>query len=250
MAKFLDDNALTYLWTKITAAFAKKTDVPTKTSQLQNDSHFITTSDIPEGAAASTTVPKMDGTATVGSELAFARGDHVHPHDTSKLNKAGDTMTGDLAMGNHKITGLATPTANTDAAPKGYVDNTIANKANKSTTLSGYGITDAYTKTEIDGKLSSTYKPAGSVAYASLPEASASNLGNVYSVSNAFTTDSRFVEGSGKAYPAGTNVVVVFSSSTYKYDVLAGFVDLSGYWQKTGLTAMQNSDIDDIVAKG
>ena len=38
----------------------------------------------------STTTPKMDGTATVGTETAYARGDHVHPKDTSKQ----DTITG------------------------------------------------------------------------------------------------------------------------------------------------------------
>ena len=59
--------------------------MPTKTSELTNDSGFITTSDIPEGAAASTTSPKMDGTAAIGTELAFARGDHVHPSDTSRV---------------------------------------------------------------------------------------------------------------------------------------------------------------------
>lgn len=58
--------------------------VPTKTSDITNDSGFITTADIPEGAAASTTTPAMDGTAATGSELAFARGDHVHPTDTSR----------------------------------------------------------------------------------------------------------------------------------------------------------------------
>lgn len=60
----------------------------TKLSQLQNDAGFITTGDIPEGAAASTTLPKMAGTASVGTELAFARGDHVHPRDTNVYTKA------------------------------------------------------------------------------------------------------------------------------------------------------------------
>ena len=32
----------------------------------------------------------MNGTAAVGSGAAFARGDHVHPKDTSKLNTDGD----------------------------------------------------------------------------------------------------------------------------------------------------------------
>ena len=58
--------------------------VPTKTSDLTNDSGFVTSADIPEGAAASQTTPAMDGTASTGTETTFARGDHVHPSDTSK----------------------------------------------------------------------------------------------------------------------------------------------------------------------
>lgn len=65
--------------------------VPTATSDLTNDSGFITTSDIPEGAAASTTTPHMDGTAAVGTELAFARGDHTHPTDTSRASASDVT---------------------------------------------------------------------------------------------------------------------------------------------------------------
>lgn len=60
---------------------------PKKTSELTNDSGFITQDDVPEGAAASSTAPKMDAaTAVVGTETAFARGDHQHPSDTSKAN--------------------------------------------------------------------------------------------------------------------------------------------------------------------
>ena len=36
------------------------------------------------GAAPSSALPSMDGTASAGSENAFARGDHVHPTDTSR----------------------------------------------------------------------------------------------------------------------------------------------------------------------
>lgn len=42
------------------------------------------------------------------------------------LPKAGGTMTGAIAMGNNKITGLGTPTAAADAATKDYVDNVSA----------------------------------------------------------------------------------------------------------------------------
>ena len=61
--------------------------VPTKTSDITNDSGFITISDVPDGAAASTSTPLMDGTAAVGTSPAFARGDHVHPSDTTKVDK-------------------------------------------------------------------------------------------------------------------------------------------------------------------
>ena len=37
--------------------------------------------------SASSTTPKMNGTAAVGSETAYARGDHVHPSDTTKVDK-------------------------------------------------------------------------------------------------------------------------------------------------------------------
>lgn len=93
MSKFLDKNGLLYLWNKITSKLSTKADVsdiPTNLSDLNNDAGFITSSDIPEGAAATTTVPKMDGTADVGKEMAFARGDHVHPTDTTRLSTTGD----------------------------------------------------------------------------------------------------------------------------------------------------------------
>ena len=95
---------------------------------------------------------------------------------------------------------------------------------------------DVYTQTQVDEKIdaaiSAVYKPAGSVAFASLPTPGADNLGNVYNVTDEFTTDARFTEGAGQEYPAGTNVAVVETSNepaTYKFDVMSGFVDLSGY---------------------
>ena len=81
MSKFLDSVGLKHLWQKIKAA------IPTKVSQLDNDSQYITLAQVPEGAAASETAPKMDGVANAGSENAFARGDHVHPSDDTKVDK-------------------------------------------------------------------------------------------------------------------------------------------------------------------
>ena len=63
---------------------------PAKVSELENDAGYLTIADVPEGTAASSTVPKMDGEANPGVEVAFARGDHVHPTDTSRLAVDGD----------------------------------------------------------------------------------------------------------------------------------------------------------------
>lgn len=45
-------------------------------------------------AIASDAMPQMDGVGAAGTGGNYSRGDHVHPSDTSKLDKAGDTMTG------------------------------------------------------------------------------------------------------------------------------------------------------------
>lgn len=69
------------------------------------------------------------------NELAAAIGDDANFSTTitnsiaTKLPLAGGTMTGAIAMGNSKITGLATPTASTDAATKGYIDTTFSETA-------------------------------------------------------------------------------------------------------------------------
>lgn len=92
---FLDQAGLGYLWTKIadaiaTSAKATEAKIPTKISAFENDSKYITIDQVPEGAAASTTVPKVDeGSGEVGSETTFARGDHVHPTDTTRLAENG-----------------------------------------------------------------------------------------------------------------------------------------------------------------
>ena len=104
-------------------------------------------------------------------------------------------------------------------------------------------------KQAIDAAVSSVYKPAGSVAFANKPPLSSSIEGNVYNITDAFTTTSEFIEGAGKSYPAGTNIVCILTTvsgtSLYKWDVLAGFVDLSGY-QTTitgGATTITSSNL-------
>ena len=73
-------------------------------------------------------------------------------------------------------------------AAKAYTDYAVRDKADKATTLAGYGITDAYTKTELDGKIASVFHYKGTVAaYADLPTAD-QNVGDVYNITAADKT--------------------------------------------------------------
>lgn len=96
----------------------------------------------------------------------------------------------------------------------------------------------------IAAAVSSVYEPKGSIAFASLPSLAAGIVGDVYNVTDGFTTNETFVEGAGKKYPAGTNVVCVTDGDAQKWDVLAGMVDLSGYVQTSDLEAVTNPEID------
>lgn len=110
----------------------------------------------------------------------------------------------------------------------------LVNGANNSTLTVNGTSADFYTKSQIDAIVGAVYRPAGNASTVSeLGSLTAANIGKVYNMTASFTTTADFLEGAGKTFPAGTNVVIVQSgTNTYKYDVLSGFVDLSGYAQK------------------
>lgn len=47
---------------------------------------------------ASSSNPIIDGTAAIGTSLKYARADHVHPTDTSRLSTSGGTISGSLVV--------------------------------------------------------------------------------------------------------------------------------------------------------
>jgi hypothetical protein len=129
------------------------------------------------------------------NELAAALGDDADFSNTvttsiaAKLPLAGGTMTGAIAMGTSKITGLGDPTAAQDAATKAYVDTADATKLNLSggtmtgaidmgankvtTTYTPTDNADLTTKTYVDGILGSATAAADSAAAAATSETNA-----------------------------------------------------------------------------
>ena len=198
--------------------------VPTNTNQLTNGAGFITKS--VNDLTNYTLTSALSTVATSGSYADLSNKPTI------------PTKVSDLTNDSGFITGIDSTDVTTALGYTPY----------NSTNPSGYQ-TASDVDTAINNKIGSTYKAKGSVAFASLPSLISANEGNVYNVTDAFTTTSDFVEGAGKSYPAGTNVVIINTSgTTYKYDVLGSFVDLSGYVQYTDLVAYTNSEIDTIFA--
>ena len=90
------------------------------------------------GTAISNLVAGAPATLDTLDEIAAAIADTGNFSDTVVL-KSGSTMTGALAMGTNKITGMGTPTVSTDAATKGYVDGVTVAPSNLTGPITSVG---------------------------------------------------------------------------------------------------------------
>ena len=136
---FITDAALT--------GYAKTTDIPTKTSQLENDSHYITANEAPV-----TSVNSKTGVVQLNASDVGALPDTtVIPTKTSQLDNdsgfisevpiASSTQLGGVKIG----AGLSVTENGVLSVTGGGTADTVEwnNVLDKPTTIAGYGITDA-----------------------------------------------------------------------------------------------------------
>lgn len=72
---------------------------------------------------------------------------------------------------------------------------------------------------EISESLSGALRPLGTINFADLPSTADSNSGDMYNITDQFTTTTDFKEGAGNIIPAGSNVYLTVDRY---WDVLAG----------------------------
>ena len=256
-AKYAGQNALNKLMQIIKAAIDAKADKSALDGKLDKTGGTMTGDLTVSGASITAKSSDGSGGAIKADKSVSAYNFLI---DTGVEDKMAIFKTGDTAAAIRSTPGanyirfaVGTPTGDNDAATKAYVDSKVAaggatggvtvdaemsststnpvqNKIIKSyvdTKVSGLQ-TASQVKAAINSALTGVYTPRGSIPFADLPQPQEGNKGYVYNVMNDFTTTSAFLEGAGRAYSAGTNVACVYAGSDngYKWDVLAGTVDL------------------------
>ena len=208
--KYLDDNGLAYLWGKIKSALSGKVD--------KVDGKGLSTNDF-----TATEKNKLSGIQT-GAEVNVQS--DWNTTDTSSDSFIKNKPTNVSAFSNDA--GYQTSTD---------VSTAIANKANKSTTLAGYGITNAYTKDETDSAIATAVGDITGVEFkivSTLPTSGESGV--IYLISNGGKNPNSYDE-------------YIWLSDGSKFEKIGTTdIDLSGYWSKAELVAITNAEIDTVVA--
>lgn len=96
MSKFLNNEGLLYLWGKIKTYVTGV--LPKKVSELENDSKFITLSDVPEGAATASAAGKsgLVPAPAAGAQAKYLRGDGTWGTPTNTTYKDATQSTAGL----------------------------------------------------------------------------------------------------------------------------------------------------------
>lgn len=218
---YLNKTGLTKLWEKIGGKFVAKEHKTGSSSEYKVLSDNNLTDDL--------------------KQKILNAGDSTFDGQYTSLTGKPSIEGHELTSGNHTAAslGLATPsdisTATADMATQTWVEG------------KGYATTNNV-NTLINQAVSTVYTPKGSLADIStlITLAASGKVGDVYNISSEFTTTNVFIEGIGKKYPAGTNIVLVEVEDEKKWDVLAGSVDLSAYVKSSEMVAITNQEIDEI----
>lgn len=222
----------------LTAGDAATVNGHTVAKDVPSDAKFTDTTYTPASAS-----PKMDGTAAVGTSVKYAREDHVHPTDTSRVPTSrkvnGHALSADVTITASDVSaiptsqkGSASGVAELDSSGKvpssqlpSYVDDVLEYSAKSS-----FPATGETGKIYVDTSNNKTYRWSGS-AYVEISQSLA--LGETSST--AYRGD----YGKAAYTHAVTNKGSAFSSGLYKITTNAeGHVTAATAVAKADITAL------------
>ena len=197
MAKeYLDKDGLLYVWQKIRSLFALKTDLDSKVDKVTGKG--LSANDLTDTLKAS-----YDQAVTQVQTLTAAGGE---PNTIEVIKLNGTTLTPDTS----KTVNIV------------------------SSSLSGYGITDAYTKAETNQAIQAAIGGLTQLSYQKVDSLPATgSTGVIYLVAHSHGTQDVFDE------------YIWYSNAFEKIGNTD--IDLSGYLLAADLKAITNSDIDSLV---
>lgn len=175
---------------------------------------------IPSVPSAYTSNPAMDGTASPGSSTAWARGDHVHPHDSTKADASAIPTPSNTAPA---MDGTAAAGSSTDYARADHVHPSDTNKqdALTSTQLNAVnsGITADFVSNKFAVVTGTMPTTAGQwSAYIAMPSGFTADNSAVIGISVSLNNQWRWGEGAfvnsfGRAFYAQDNAGIRVSTS-------------------------------------
>ena len=271
-SNYLDKTGLALVWTKVKLLLADKVDkvdgkglssndyTAEEKAKLANieagaevnvqpdwnastgDSAILNKPTIPQ---ATSTAPLMDGTAAVGTSSDFAHGDHVHPSDTTKVDKvAGKGLsTNDFTDAlESKLEGVAsgaqvnvveTIKVNNSAltVTDKAVNITVPTNTNQLTNGAGY-----QTASDVTSAINSAIGDLEGIEFEivqQLPQNG--DKGKIYLIANSSS-------GTNNSY---AEYIWLTSSSSYE-KIGTTDVDLSDYYNTTNLVAITSGEIDTV----
>ena len=164
-------------------------------------------------------VDSAPGTLDTLNELAAALGDDPNYATTitnalaAKLSLSGGTMTGAIAMGSNKITGLGTPTASTDATTKAYIDDVFGSTTSAASSATAAATSATNAANSASAAATSATSASNSASAAATSASSASNSASA-AVTSATSASNSASAAATSATSAGNSATAAASSAT------------------------------------
>lgn len=227
MAETMAENAGKYAdeaQTCVVAAAASEANAKASETAVKASENAAKTS--ADNAAASETVVAESKDAAAASEAnakaseeAAGRSADTAAEKAAAADQSADTAVEKAEIATEKaaeIVGKAEAVAASATKAESYAVGGTGSREGEDTDNAAYYYRQAKSISE---SFAGALRPMGTVAFVSLPALTAAAAGDMYNISDEFTTTDDFKEGSGNVIPAGANI---YKTSDGKWDVLAG----------------------------